>query len=85
MPRKLLVAQGIPIRGKITLRLANGQTIDREYGPCEIYALNKWVGTTVLFGEENDQPLLGMNTIDDASLEIDIASKKLVPVQAIQA
>lgn len=69
----------------MTLRLADGRPIDREYGPCAIFAVNRWVGTTVLFAEEGDQPLLGMNTIDDASLEIDIANKKLVPVQAIQA
>lgn len=85
LPKTLLTKLMIPVWGKMTLRLANGQLIEREYGPCGIFAVNRWVGTTVLFAEEKDQPLLGMNTIDDASLEIDIANKKLVPVQAIQA
>lgn len=85
LPRTLLARLGIPIWGKITLRIANGQLIQREYGPCAISVLDRWVGTTVLFAEDSDIPLLGTNSMDDASVDVDIHNKKLVPVQAIQA
>lgn len=85
LPKSLLLRAGIPIRGKKILRLANGQQIEREYDPCEIWVINSWVGTTVLFAEEQDIPLLGSNTMNDASVEVDLQNKKLVPVQAIQA
>jgi hypothetical protein len=38
-----------------------------------------------LFGEESDIPILGTNTMGDASVEVDLVNKRLVPVQAIQA
>lgn len=86
LPRSLLNTLNIPVWGKKSLRLANGQIIiEREYGPCGIWVVNGWVGTTVLFSEENDIPLLGTNTMDDASVGVDILNQKLVPVQAIQA
>ncbi|MBI2058795.1 MAG: hypothetical protein HYT87_03410 [Nitrospirae bacterium] len=67
------------------MRLANGETIEREYGPCLLRVMEGWYGTTVLMAEDTDIPLLGTNTMDDASVEIDLRNKKLVHVQAIQA
>lgn len=86
LPRPMLERLGIPIKGKKTLRLADGTLIEREFGLCEvIIAENNVAGGTVVFANENDLPLLGMNMLDDASLAIDPVGKRLVPVQAIQA
>lgn len=85
IPASVLKRLGVPVWGKKMLRLANGQRIEREYGPCGIWVVNEWVGTTVLFADENDIPLLGTNTMDDASVDVDLVNKRLVPVQAIQA
>lgn len=85
LPRALLNRLGVSAWGKKMLRLANGQTIEREYGACGIWVLDGWVGTTVLFADEADIPLLGTNTMDDASVDVDVHNKRLLPVQAIQA
>lgn len=85
LPRSLLARLGTPVLGKKALRLADGRRIERDYGPCLVWVVNGWVGTTVLFAEDQDVPLLGTNTMDDASVEVDLANKRLVPVQAVQA
>ena len=85
LPQKMLKKLKVPVLGKIKLRLADGSLIERKYGPSIIYVAKKWVGTTVLFGSDKDLPLLGTNTMDDASVDVDIHKKRLVPVQAIQA
>jgi len=85
LPQKILKKLKVPVRGKMVLRLADGSLIERDYGPCEIYVVNRWVGTTVLFSKDEDLPLLGTNTMDDASVGVNIHKKRLVPVEAIQA
>jgi predicted aspartyl protease len=80
---KLLPRLGVPFLGRIGLRLANGEHIEREYGPCLVQVLDRWIGTTVLFENDSDIPLLGTNTMDDASVDIDLINKRLIPVQAI--
>lgn len=85
LPQKILKKLNVPVRGKMVLRLADGSLIERDYGPCGIFVVNRWVGTTVLFSKDEDLPLLGTNTMDDASVGVDIHKKRLVPVEAIQA
>lgn len=85
LPKSLLKRMGVPVLGRLTLRLANGEKIEREYGPCLLKVMDGWYGTTVVLAEDTDIPLLGTNTMDDASVEVDLRTKQLVPVQAIQA
>ncbi|MBI2061647.1 MAG: retroviral-like aspartic protease family protein [Nitrospirae bacterium] len=85
LPKNLLERLKVPVRGALKLQMADGSIIERSFGPCEVKVLDRWVGTTVVFANEADLPLLGTNTMDDASVDVDLHGKRLVPVQAIQA
>ena len=85
LPKSLLKKLGVKVKDKIKLRLANGDIIERKYGFCQMNVEGRIVCNIVLFANEDDIPLLGMNTLDEASMGIDTVHKRLIPIQTIQA
>ena len=85
IPRDILSGCGVPVTGQVQVKLADGSLRSKDYGPAIIEVEGKAVGTTVLFGESGDLPLLGVTTLEVAALGVDPVARRLVPIQAIQA
>lgn len=83
MSKEILASLGTPVRGTKKLHLANGETIERDVGACEIFIENQWVPGLVIFGLRNDTAVLGANTLDEACLTVDTVNKKLIPLKAL--
>ncbi len=84
LPTEMLNRLGIPVFGKIKLTIANGQTMERDYGMSFIQVEGRWCASNIVFSHDADIPVLGMNTLDEAGMAIDPIKKRLVPVQALQ-
>ena len=84
VPRELLERLGAPAESAYTAELADGSRIERTRGRTIIRLEGKEFPTTVTFGEEGEQNLLGATALEDAMLAVDPHSQRLLPVVALE-
>ena len=85
VPRPILDRLRITPAGRRTLRLANGQTIERDAGLVLIRLDGTTVATTCIFGDADSLALLGAVTLEESALAPDPVQKRLVPVTSLLA
>jgi aspartyl protease family protein len=77
VPSKILRELGVVPEGTRTFTLASGEKIKRKVGGA-IYKLDGILGhASVIFGEEGDQPLLGVTALEEMGLQVDPVTRKL--------
>lgn len=79
VPGDILEALKIERRGSRVFQTVSKQKIERDIGVVIIEYLDRVAGTNVIFGEENDTPVLGVTTLEELGLEVDPVSKQLKP------
>ncbi len=83
VPRPILEDLGIPRQFRREFRLANGQTIERDVGG----AFFRWNGhmsvASVVFGEPEDEALLGVTALEGMGLAVDPTTHQLVPTPSL--
>jgi len=85
IPAEVLERAGVRRLGNVPVKLANGARAEKSFGMAVLEVEGHPVATNVLFGEGDDLALLGMTTLELASLAVDPENQRLVPVAAIQA
>lgn len=85
LPARLLQNLGTKPVGTIPIILADGRVVLKPYGGAWLNISGRAICATVLFGEENDLPLLGATSLEQAGFGVDPIKKCLIPIQAIQA
>lgn len=85
IPRPVLDGLGITPTDRRTLRLANGQTIDRDAGLVLVRLDGRTVATTCIFGDPGSMALLGAVTLEESALAPDPIHRRLLPVTALLA
>jgi len=85
IPKYLLEKLGAEPVGEMPVRLADGRIVEKKYGGIWLNILGRPVSVTVLFGDENDIPILGATSLEQAGFGVDPVTKQLIPTQAIQA
>lgn len=81
VPGRLLRELGIAPTGRQRLRVADGRRIDRDIGQAWATINGRSVVTLVVFGDDNDPPLLGAYTLEGLRLVVDPVEQRLVPVE----
>ncbi len=77
VPSKILQELGIEPDGTRSFTLASGEKIQRKVGGA-LYKLDGILGhASVIFGEDGDQPLLGVTALEEMGLEVDPVTRKL--------
>jgi clan AA aspartic protease len=82
VPREILERVGIVPFGKRKLKTYGG-TVEREVGAAEIEYEGVRIGTTVIFGEKGDEPILGVTALEALGYEVDPVTKKLKPTELL--
>ena len=82
-PAKELRRAGIRRRGKMAYELANGSTVEYDFGLVEIEFLGELTSGRVLFGPDGCEPLLGVTALESVGITIDPASQRLKRLPAI--
>jgi clan AA aspartic protease len=77
VPAKHLRALGIEPRGKRKYELADGSEITFEVGGAEIEFMGDRVYTTVIFGADDAEPILGVTALESVGIEVDPRSQRL--------
>ena len=79
-PASKLRQAGISRSGRMTYELANGQTIEYDFGLAEIEFMGEITSGRIIFGPDDAEPLLGVTALESVGISVDPAGKSvLVP------
>jgi aspartyl protease family protein len=77
VPGKYLREIGIEPKGKRTYELADGSEVKLDIGVAEIEFMGDIVGTTVIFGDDAAEPILGVTALESVGIEVDPRNQRL--------
>jgi clan AA aspartic protease len=83
VPAKELKKAGIKPRGRMAYELADGQTVECDFGLAEIEFMGEITSGRVIFGPEDAEPLLGVAALESAGILVDTANRTLRRMPAI--
>ena len=84
VPRPHLEAIGLRPRGRRVYELADGNEIVMDVATAEIEFMGEMVGGTVLFGEPDAEPLLGLTALESVGIEVDPTNQRLKRLPAVR-
>lgn len=77
VPRKHLRAIGLEPRAKRTYELADGSEVKLDIAMAEIEFMGDLVGSTIIFGDDDAEPILGVTALESVGIEVDPRSQRL--------
>ena len=83
VPRRHLEAIGLQPLARETYVLADGNPIDVDTTVGRIEFMGKIVGGTLLFGEGDAEPLLGVTALESGGFEVDPRTQQLKRLPAV--
>ena len=83
VPGKELRRAGIKPRGRMTYELADGATVEYEFGLAEIEFMGEITSGRVIFGPDNAEPLLGVTALESVGILVDPANRTMKRLPAI--
>jgi clan AA aspartic protease len=72
-----LHAVGIEPKGARVFELADGSEVKLDVAGAEIEFMGEIVWTTVIFGPDDAEPLLGVTALESVGIEVDPRSQRL--------
>ena len=83
-------AAGLEPKGRRAYELADGTEITVDVTTADIEFMGEIVGGTILFGEPDAEPLLGVTALESAGVEVDPVNQRLkrlpsIPLKALAA
>ena len=83
-PGNQLRAIGVEPRGKRTYELADGSEIVMEIGVAVVEFMGEIVGATIIFGQDNVEPILGVTALESVGIEVDPKNQRLKRLPAVR-
>ena len=84
VPRQHLESIGLIPKGQRVYELADGSEIRMDITTADIEFMGEIVGGTVLFGEANTEPLLGVTALESVGIEVDPLNQRLKRLPAVR-
>lgn len=84
VPAKHLRAIGIDPDAQRTYSLADGSELALDIAVARIEFMGEVVGTTVIFGADDAEPLLGVTALDSVGIEVDPVNQRLKRLPAVR-
>ncbi len=84
VPRQHLEAIGIEPEAQRKYLLANGSEVEMDIAVARIELMGEVVGGTVLFGDANTEPLLGVTALESLGIEVDPLNRQLKKLPAVR-
>src|SRR5260221_10469658 len=82
-PGKALKRAGIKPRGRMAYELANGSTVEYDFGLAEIEFMGELTSGPIIFGPDNADPLLGVTALESVGILVDPANRTFERMPAI--
>ena len=77
VPRRHLESIGLAPAGQRIYSLADGSEVEMDVGVAQIEFMGDFTGGTVLFGNDDAEPLLGVTALESLGIEIDPLNRTL--------
>ncbi len=77
VPSEALRSIGLVPKGRRTYELADGREETVDVTSADIEFMGDFVGTTVCFGTDGAEPILGLTALESVGIEIDPVSQRL--------
>lgn len=74
---------GLEPVGKRTYELASGELLEYEYGLVEMRFMDEVIGTHIVFGPDDIEPLLGVIALESAGFVVDPTTQTLKKLAAL--
>ncbi len=84
VPGNRLREIGIEPVGKRTYELADGTEKAYDIGIAQIEFMGEIVGTTVIFGKDDIEPILGVTALESVGIEVDPQNQHLKRLPAVR-
>ncbi len=84
VPRPQLEAVGLKPKGRRSYELADGSEITVDVTTADLEVMGETVGGTILFGEPDAEPLLGVTALESAGMEVDPVNQRLKRLPSIR-
>jgi clan AA aspartic protease len=84
VPRPHLEAIGLKPKGQRVYELADGSELKMDITTADIEFMGEIVGGTIIFGEPNTEPLLGVTALESVGIEVDPRNQKLKRLPAVR-
>ncbi len=84
VPRKCLDEIGVVPDGKRMYILADGSELRLDIAVARFEILGEIVGTTVMFGDDDAEPLLGVTALESLGIEVDPLNQRLRRLPAVR-
>lgn len=82
-PANELRRAGIKPRGRMAYELADGSTVEYDFGLAEIEFMGEVTSGRVIFGPDDADPLLGVTALESVGILVDPASRTRKRMPAI--
>jgi clan AA aspartic protease len=84
VPGNRLREIGIEPDGRRTYELADGSEVALEIAAVKLEFMGEVVGATVIFGNDNAEPLLGVTALESVGIEVDPRNQRLKRLPAVR-
>ncbi|MXX39896.1 MAG: clan AA aspartic protease, partial [Gemmatimonadetes bacterium] len=83
VPRPHLEAIGLEPKSQRTYELANGTELKLDITTADIEFMGEIVGGTIIFGNADAEPLLGVTALESVGIEVDPLNQRLKRLPAV--
>lgn len=84
VPGKHLRAIGLEPRAKRTYELADGTEVKMDIGGAQVEFMGDVVWTTVIFGADDAELILGVTALESVGIEVDPQNQRLKRLPAVR-
>ncbi len=84
VPRPCLESIGLTPKGQRVYSLADGSEIRMDVTTADIEFMGEIVGGTIVMGEAESEPLLGVTALESVGIEVDPLNQRLKRLPAVR-
>ena len=84
VPRQCLESIGLQSKGQRRYTLADGSEIRMDVTAAQVEFMGEFVGATIIFGDEDAEPLLGVTALESVGIEVDPRNQTLKRLPAVR-
>ena len=84
VPRAHLEAIGLRPKGKRIRQLGDGSELSMDITTADIEFMGEIVGGTIIYGEADAEPLLGVTALESVGIEVDPLNQRLKRLPAVR-
>ncbi|HNS21703.1 MAG TPA: clan AA aspartic protease [Sedimentisphaerales bacterium] len=84
VPAKHLRSLGLQAGAKRTHELADGTEVRLDIATAQIEFMGELVGSTVILGPDDAEPILGVTALESVGIEVDPRSQRLKRLPAVR-